>query len=244
MNIADINSEVRDLTDSDTTSYTASALLRRVNMALEKVVAWILNADGTWQFDDTNYTDLPVGTGALVSGQSSYSFASEYLDILEVMILTTGGKYIRIKPFDPDEIGMSFDEWTNSTNGTPPNGFPLYYDKVGDSIRLSASPTATYVTLAAGLKVRFKRTADLFTSLQVTTGTKEPGFASPFHIIICYMAAEPYCAKYKKDLVPWLREKIGDVDPAKGLKKEILKHYALREKDKRHIMRHRRISYV
>ena len=244
MNIADIQSETRDLCDADTTSYPAAALLRRTNTALEKVIAWMINADGTWQYDDTNYTDLPVGTGTLVSGQSSYSFASEYLDILEVMILTTGGKYVRITSFDPDEVGMSFDEWTNSTNGTPPNGFPAYYDKVGDSIRLSNSPTATYVTLAAGLKVRFKRTADLFTSAQVTTGTKEPGFASPFHIILCYMSAEPYCAKYKKDLVPWLVAKIGDTPQPTGMKKEILKHYALREKDKRHIMSHKKILYI
>src|SRR3990167_3845779 len=172
MTISDINAEVRSLTDSDTTSYTAADLLRRVNSALEILVGKIINADGTWQYDDTNYSNLPVGTGNLVSGQSSYSFSAEYLDILEVDILTTGGIYQRITPFDPSELGMSFDEWVGSATGTPPNGFPPYYDKVGDSIRLDRSPTATHATLTAGLKVRFKRTAKLYTSAQVTTGTK------------------------------------------------------------------------
>src|SRR3990167_11453437 len=108
LNIADLNAEIRSLCDASTVSYTAADLLRRVNNALEVLVGKIINADGTWQWDDTNYTDLPVGTGTLVSGQSSYSFASEYLDILEVMILTTDSKYQRITPFDPQELGMSF----------------------------------------------------------------------------------------------------------------------------------------
>src|SRR3990167_909451 len=133
MTISDINAETRILCDADSISYTAADLLRRVNNALEILVGKIINADGTWQYDDTNYTDLPVGTATLLSGQSSCSFAAEYLDILEVMILTTGGVYKRIEPFDPDELGMSFDEWTNSATGTPPNGFPEFYDKVGDS---------------------------------------------------------------------------------------------------------------
>src|SRR3990167_10064469 len=207
MTISDLQQEIRDLCDADSTSLTDATLLRRINSAFETLVGKIINADGTWQFDDTNYSNLPVGTGTLISGQSSYSFASEYLDLLEVMILTTGGKYTRINPFDPDELDMSFDEWTNSSTGTPPDGFPQYYDKVGDSFKLDKSPTATYCTLTNGLKVRFKRTADLFTSAQVTTGTKEPGIASPYHPLIAYMAAIPYCMSYKKDRVALYEKK-------------------------------------
>lgn len=161
------------------------------------------------------------------------------------MVLTTDGVYKRIEPFDPEELGMSFDEWANTTSGTPPNGFPEYYDKLGDSIRLDKSPIATYVTLASGLKVRFKRTASLFTAVSTTVAdTTEPGFASPFHIIIPYMASVPYCAIYKKDRVAWLLKEIGDNDPPTGLKREIIKHYSLREKDKRFIMRPKKILYI
>lgn len=230
MTIADLNQEVRDLCDADTTSYTAATLLRRVNNALETLVGKIINADGTWQYDDSNYTDLPIGVGSLVSGQSSYSFSSEYLDILEVMILTTNGMYERITPFDPSEMDMSWDEWTNSSTGTIPSGFPKYYDKVGDSIRLDKSPTATYATLTNGLKVRFKRTADLFTSAQVTTGTKVPGIASPYHQLIAYMAAIPYCMSYKKDRVALYEKKVDEMI------KDMIDFYTRREKDKRPVM--------
>lgn len=230
MTIADLNSEVRSLCDADSTSYTAADLLRRVNSALETLTGKIINADGNWQFDDTNYTDLPTGTGNLVSGQSSYSFSSEYLDILEVMILTTGGIYQRITPFDPSELGQSFDEWVGSATGTPPNGFPQYYDKLGDSIRLDRSPTATHATLTAGLKVRFKRTADLFTSAQVTTGTKVPGIASPYHQLIAYMAAIPYCMSYKQNRVALYEKKVDEMT------KDMIDFYTRRAKDERPVM--------
>ena len=237
MTIADLNQEIRDLCDADTTSYTAATLLRRVNNALETLVGKIINSDGNWQYDDTNYTDLPVGTGNLVSGQSSYSFSSEYLDILEVMILTTGGIYQRITPFDPSEINQSFDEWVGSATGTPPNGFPEYYDKVGDSIRLDRSPTAAHATLTNGLKVRFKRTADLFTSAQVTTGTKVPGIPSPYHMLIAYMAAIPHCMTYKKDRIALYEKKVDEMT------KDMIEFYTRRAKDERPVMTMEQIIY-
>src|SRR3990167_1623841 len=97
-NIADINAEARLLCDADTTSYEAADLLRRVNQAYETVIGWILGADGLWQFDDSNFTDLPIGTGTLVSGQLTYTFASDFLDIEEVDILDVDGTYQRIHP--------------------------------------------------------------------------------------------------------------------------------------------------
>ena len=238
MTIADLNQEVRDLCDADTTSLTNATLLRRVNNALEELVGLIINKDGTWQYDDTNFTDLPIGIGSLTSGQSSYSFTSEYLNILEIDILTTGGVYKRIKPFDAEELGMSYDEWINSSTGTPPDGFPEYYDKVGDTIRLDRSPTASYATLTNGIKVFFKRTADLFTSAQVTTGTKEAGIASPYHQLIAYMVAIPYCMSYKKDRVAFFQGRVNE------LKADMLKFYSKREKDKRFIMTPKKSLYI
>lgn len=230
MTITDLNQEIRDLCDADSTSYQAATLLRRVNSSLETLVGKIINADGYWQYDDTNYTDLPVGVGDLVSAQSSYSFSSEYLDILEVMVLSKDGTYRRVIPFDPSQLGMSFDEWVGSATGTPPNGIPEYYDKLGDSIRFDRSPTATYVTLTSGLKVRFKRTADLFTSAQVTTGTKVPGIASPYHQLIAYMAAIPYCMSYKKDRVALYEKKVQEMT------QDMIDFYTRRAKDERPVM--------
>lgn len=238
MTIADVNSEARSLCDADSTSYTAADLLRRVNASLETCIAKIISADGTWQYDDTNYTDLPIGKGTLTSGQNVYSFAGEFLDIEQVEVLNLTGSYLRITPFDAIAMGVSFDEYFNITTSGAQSGFPLYYDKQGDTIRLSSAPTATYCTLTNGLRVRFKRTADLFTTAQVTTGTKEPGIASPYHALIAYMAAVPYCMSYKKDRVALYEKKVD------AMTKDMLAFYSRREKDKRFIMTPKRILYI
>jgi len=230
--ISDINAETRTLCDADTTSYTAADLLRRINHAYETVIAWILTADGTWQFDDTNFTDLPIGTGTLVEGQESYSFASEYLDIEQVKVKDAAGNWYVLDPLDiPDFRSIAIEEYF------PTSGRPEYYDKQGDTIRLYPAPTSTQVTLSGGIKVHFKRTADLFTTAQVSTGTKEPGFASPFHYILSYMAAIPFCLSYKKDRVPLFEKKVQE------MKADIIRFYGQREKDARKQMTVKRISF-
>lgn len=242
MIISDINQEIRDLCDADATSLTNATLLRRVNTAYETVVGWIITSDGTWEFDDTNYSTHPRGTGTLVEGQEDYSFASEYLDIEAVEILDVGSpaKYIRIKPLDHEQLGgLSPEEYFGLTSaGNPATGFPEWYDKNGDTIRFYRAPAAAYVTLASGLRVWFKRTADLFTSAQVTTGTKEPGFASPFHVILAYMAAIPYCMAYKKDRVALYKNEV------EQMKKDLIKFYGHREADTRKIMTMKSISFM
>jgi len=233
MTISDINAEARSLCDADTTSYIAADLLRRVNTGLETLVGKIINADGTWEYDDTNYTDLPVGTGTLVEAQESYSFSSEYLQVQAIKVKDVNGNWNIVENIDQfnDISGIAIEEYFSAT------GLPLYYDILGDTIRLYPAPTSTAVTLASGLKIHFKRTADLFTSAQVTTGTKEPGLPSPYHVLLSYFAAIPYCALYKKDRVAWLEKKWDE-----GVK-EIIKHYSHREKDRRKVMTNKAIIY-
>src|SRR3990167_1779199 len=234
MTISDINAEARSLRDADTTSYIAADLLRRVNTGLETLVGKIINADGTWEYDDTNYTDLPVGTGTLVEAQESYSFSSEYLQVQAIKVKDVNGNWNIVENIDQfnDISGIAIEEYFSAT------GLPLYYDILGDTIRLYPAPTSTVVTLASGLKIHFKRTADLFTSAQVTTGTKEPGLPSPYHVLLSYFAAIPYCALYKKDRVAWLEKKWDE-----GIL-EVIKHYSHREKDRRKIMTMGKINYI
>ena len=232
MTISDINSEIRALCDADSTSLTDAVLLRRVNNAYEEVVGEIIQADGTWQFDDTNYSTTPIGTTTLVSGQRDYSFDTTMLNIERVEVLDNSGNYYLLKPLDKTEIDIALSEF-NETNGRPE-----YYDKNGSSIYLYPAPDAgVSVTLAAGLRVYFQRTADIFTSAQVTTGTKVPGFISPYHQILCYMAAIPYCMSYKKDRVALYVNKVAEI------KKAIIEHYSRREKDIRKVMTMEGITY-
>ena len=228
-NNLDIVSEVDDLCSSTSTSYSINSKTRRMNQALETLVAKILNADGTWQFDDTNFTDLPVGTGTLVEAQESYSFSGEFLDIEYVKILNTDSKWVLLRPIDPQELRKSGEAIEEHFTDT---GMPTHYDKFGDTIRLYPAPTSTAVTLASGIKVHFKRTGSLFDKDDTT---KVPGIASPYHITLAKMIALPYCKVFKKDRVTQLERDIDDEI------KQMLLFYSSRERDKRKVLRPRRV---
>lgn len=241
MQIQNIEAEARDLCDADSTSYPAASMLRRVNTAYETVVGWIINADGTWQFDDTNYTNYPIGTFTLTNGVGRYSFNDQFLQLEEVQIMNSAGNYEIVPSIDQKET----NDFNPLTEQYETAGKPIFYDKVADdTIELLPPPSSSSVTLASGLRIRFKRTADLYTSAQQTTGTKEPGFASPFHIIIAWMVARPYCLVHKPQRVPELNALIGDTTlEATGMKAQILQHYGRREKDKRKVMTMKQTSF-
>mgnify|MGYP001612019258 CR=1 FL=1 len=225
--------EIDFICDSDDTNYPRLDKTRRVNSSFEELVGEIINADGTWQHDDTNYTDSPRGKGTLVEGQEYYSFAAEYLQVEAIDILDKNNLYRRIKPYDPNDSEDSPEEhWGVDSSGNPAKGFPEAYDIKGDSIRLYPAPTSTLVTLANGLRISFKRKPSLFTAVSTTAeDTTEPGLPSSYHILLAYMASVPYCLSYKKDRVAWLEKKITE------MKKTLLEHFAYREKNKRAIIR-------
>jgi len=124
-----------------------------------------------------------------------------------------------LSPIDKTEIGEALEEYQKV------DGLPQEYDKNGISIFLYPAPATAKVTLTSGLRVYFQRTADIFTSAQVTTGTKVPGFASPFHLILCYESALPFCMTYKKDRIGLYEKKLMD------LYKDLEDFYTKREKD-------------
>lgn len=219
----DIVSFIDDLCDTTNTSYTLEAKVRAINTGYEELVGRIIVADGTWQFDDTNYTDLPKGTGLLVEAQENYSFSSDYLSIEAIEILDTNNLYRRIKPLDHKELGgKSPREFFGATSsGGPAIGFPRYFDQVGDTITLYPAPTSTEVTLSAGLQVWFKRTVDLFTTSDTT---QAPAFPSSYHSILAYIGAMPYCMKYKQERVGLYQKKIDEMT------RDLLAFYGLREK--------------
>lgn len=228
------------LCDSDDTSYPLLNKRAELNMAGESLVAEIINADGTYQWDDTNYTDTPRGTGTLVEGQESYSFASDYLAIEAVDILDTGGVYRRIPALDHNDLGgLSPEEYFGSTTSTTKTGFPVFYDLFADdSFRLYPAPTSTNVTLTNGFRVWFKRTFKILNDTTISNDyTVVPGIPTPFHYLLSLMVALPYCLTYKKDRVALLEKRIDEE------KKKLLKHYARREKDRRKVMTMNPISF-
>ena len=194
-NIADIVAEIYSLTDATPDSYPASAMLRRINQSYEKVVGYLISRNGQWQFDDSNFTSFPIGKANLVVGQQDYSFDVSHLVIERVEVMDNNGIWHLLNPIDIKNIGCAVEEYQKT------NGLPTEYDKSGSSLLLYPAPAAANVTLENGLRVFFQRTAAIFTSGEVSTGTKKAGFASPFHYILAYDAAIPYCMTYKKDRV-------------------------------------------
>ena len=233
--------EIDALCDTTDTSYTRQEKTRRVNTALEELVSEIITADGTWQYDDRNQADLPVGTATLIEGQQTYSFDVEYLQIESIEILSLdGNSYRRINTIDNVELGgASPDEYFGvESNGDPKKGPVQWYDINGDTIRLYNTPTSASTTLISGLQEWFKRTATLFTvATNTDTDIKEPGLPSTHHVLLAYMAAIPYCQTYKKDRVPLFEKKVD------AMKKTLIKHYAHREKDRKKIIKPRKISF-
>lgn len=225
MTISDINTWARFRSDTDTTSYTAANLLIAVNNAYEEVAALILGCDGRWDWDDTNRTDFPQGTTTLVASQQDYTLDTTYLKLIGVSVKDASGTWYELEPLDPDDITGDRAEFFKTA------GRPAYYDKQGQSIILYPAPDAgVSVTLSAGLKVYAQRTADLFTSAQVTTGTKVPGFASPFHKILSLKAALDYCQNYKKDRVQGLMIEIAEIE------KRMKEFYSKRDKTERKVL--------
>jgi len=223
--------ETWTLCDADLASMPLAVVTRRFNLALEELVGEIINADGTWQWDDTNQTDLPIGTQTLVASQAVYSFNDKFLQIERVKIKDVSGNWHILHPVDEIDLGgTAIEEYFTDT------GLPTYYDKVGDdTIKLYPAPTATDCTLINGLKIHFKRTAHLFA---VDDETATPGLPSTHHKILCYMAAIPYCMSYKPQRVALYEKKVDE------MKKTLLKFYAHREGDVRNIITNKSICSV
>src|SRR3990167_9894101 len=100
----DLNTFVDDLCDSNDTSYPVAKKVLHANVSLEELVALIIESDGEWQFDDSNHTNLPVGTIDLTGSQSDYSFNEEFLAIEQVLIKDDDGNFQTLKPIDPREF--------------------------------------------------------------------------------------------------------------------------------------------
>lgn len=195
--------EIDALCDSDTTSYPVADKTRRVNAALEEVIGDLIALDKNWKFDDSNHTNLPIGTATLVNGQQDYSFDSSVLAVERVEVEDADGVWHKLSPINEKYIEGALDEYEKT------NGLPLEYAVRANSIFLYPTPATASVTLVAGLKVYFQRTAHLFTASDTTA---VPGFASPYHIILAYKAALPYCQTYKKDRVPMIVNEISRLE--------------------------------
>jgi len=173
MTLAEIQSKVYFNTGADSGQFTNANMLISINNAHDKVHIEILQACG-WKLDDIYNTDFPTSTVDLVADQEDYSFPTGLLRIHSVEVAYDGANFVKAKPLDENEANLALSEYPFSTAN------PFYRVEAG-SIILYPTPTANQT---ASLKASYDRNLTLFTSADLTTGTKTFSFDRNFHKII------------------------------------------------------------
>lgn len=163
-----------------TVDFSAADILSEINNAYNKVVSLIMRADNSWQWDDNNFTTLPVAHGDLISGQADYEITSaSFLNIIKVEVKDADGNSISVDPIDyGDKKEILMDEGS---------GTPHSYDKVGNSIVFY--PTPNYSS-TFGATIHFQRLPSYFV---ISDNNKEPGFSPLFHRLLSLYSAYDYC---------------------------------------------------
>ncbi|HOC98002.1 MAG TPA: hypothetical protein PKK80_03105 [Bacilli bacterium] len=207
---------------SNTTNYPLADFIRSANNWYRRVNSWIWNATGEWEYDDSNYTNLPVATADLEttsgSEQQDYELPSTAQKIDRIEIKDSNGDWYKLKPINKEEVKSAMSEFYETA------GKPVYYDLVGRSIILYPKPSADEVTSTAGIKCYFSRDVDEFTTSDTT---QAPGFVENFHEIISIGAAIDYSNTYDQTRLNVLLSNL------EKLKEELEQFYGSRHRELR-----------
>lgn len=187
----------------------------RLNRAYDKVATHIMSCDGRWEWDDTNYTDLPIGKTNIVSGQQDYTLDVEYLSVSKVVMYDSAGNKIILTPIDRnDPVAQQY-----LTDTSTAGGLPQYYDKLGVSLLLYPIPNYNYTN---GLVVYYQRKPSYFA---YTDTTKTPGIPAIFHRLLSLEASLDYAISKQLSLKNDLAVQV------KEMKDMIEEFYSKRAKD-------------
>ena len=246
MTFKQIRDRIYFLTGTDVNSYTRANMNLSVNRALERVVSLINRSDSRWQWDDSNYTDLPSATLTITSGQQQYSLATTHLSIDRIEVKDSSGSWRKLKPIDQSlitrdrEQALALGESTPSTGRTGAyksgTGTPSEYDVRGINFFLFPTPNFTQ---SSSIRIYFTRSPLLYDytananagQFSDTTGSGEtidaPGFNSLFHDIIALWSSYDYAFAFGKQNTNAIFAEI--------LRKEdeLQKFYGMRNRDER-----------
>lgn len=181
------------LVGTNATSYPVKDKARNINQWYHRAVGWIVEADGTWKWDDTTHAEWPSAAGNLTAGTNEYALPAsstsatqiELLKVQSVYILKADGDYVKLRQLVYEDI-PNIEEYEST------DGLPHSYLLVGDRVRLFPGPAAASVTTTNGLKVYFQRAVDDFTSADTS---QEPAIAPQFHRILSFGASLDYAVK-------------------------------------------------
>lgn len=220
---------IDDTVKTNSSTYPIANKVRDINLALDKVYSIIFTAAGTWQFDDSNFTDYPIITTNLVSGQRDYSFVKDangniILDIFKVLVADSAGVFRTITPYNV-QSETSIDTFTNGSNT---GGIPTNYDKTANGIFLDFVPN---YNATGGLKVYINREGSYFTASDTT---KMPGFAGLFHKYLAIEPAHQYAVRNGLSVAGGVLRggaRTGLLGQVYELEQQIMEYYAARERD-------------
>jgi hypothetical protein len=173
--------KIREITNTTTNDYPDASLIRDLNSEASIVQIGILRDRGVLEFDDTNYSDTPLGTFTVsASGVCKIvedEDGNKVLTIHKVAYLV-GDKYIDVPRIMPAEGNQ--DALTDNTTTT---NSPTGYYEVGNSIVFT--PTVSGGTA----KIWFDREMSFLTTSDTT---KVLGVPSAYHNLIAYRTALNY----------------------------------------------------
>ena len=164
---------------------------RHINEANSRVWDMIFSSYGGWQFEDANQDDLPAASITLTSGQTSYPLPEDAVTVRGIEVKDTAGIWTQLQPITEEMIRQyqAMGEFYK-TSGTP-----LYYQLVGQSVRIF--PASNY-TQASSFKVFYDRSMVAFSS---TDTTATPGFAGIYHGILPVLASIQFLLYKKPDSI-------------------------------------------
>lgn len=225
MQYGDIQNLFYQLTKTNSTDVPAATLNLYLQPAEDYIVGLIIKNDATWQFDDSNYSDLPVATTAIVSGQQQYNLAVTHLAIDRIEIAYTASDWRVLSQVDQQQFKGGNAQ---SLNTLSTSGKPTQYDISGTTLFLYPVPD---YSLSAALKLYYTRGPLKFdyTTGKFTDGTgstsSQPGFASIFHEGIPYKGALNFAIANSLNNVNLI------ADVLTRIENNITSFYGLRDRD-------------
>lgn len=204
--------EMDTICNSNSTNHPLKVKARRVNAALDSYIALALRYDNFSQFDDKNFSDLPISTFDLFSGQRSYKITddengNEIIKVHKVFVKnSTTGDFIELDYVDESDKSSTEMLLDNTSQTT---GIPKKYNWFANSIFFDPIPS---YSSDEGVKIIYQRTSSYFTS---TDTTKEPGIPGVHHLYIARKASLPYLVENgrsnKNDIAELIRQDEEDI---------------------------------
>lgn len=179
MNTTEFKAKIRRLTNTSVLDYPDADLVSDLNGELSYIRISILRDRGVLEFDDTNYTNLPIGTFPIASNgvcKIVDDGDGNSIDTIHKVAFLVGDEYIDVARMTLGEGSQDILTRNQSVDR------PTHYYEVGNSI---VFPGVTGGTA----KVWFDREIDF---LVAGDTTKVPGIPSAYHNLAAFRTAYNY----------------------------------------------------